>query len=149
MWLPPTGDLARNPGMYPDWESNQRPFASWPTLTPQSHTSQGTIFILTKAFKPHTFLALHSLINIFCFLFVLPSLCFFFLFSSLGLLFLIAFTYFVHQSESSHSTATLSVINPDVLTGFFELDQRLCRPRDGRGRTCRCLPAHTLLSACV
>ena len=20
---PPTGDLARNPGMYPDWESNQ------------------------------------------------------------------------------------------------------------------------------
>ena len=27
VWLPltrlPTGDLARNPGMYPDWESNQ------------------------------------------------------------------------------------------------------------------------------
>ena len=23
---PPTGDLARNPGMCPDWESNQRPF---------------------------------------------------------------------------------------------------------------------------
>ena len=22
----PTGDLARNPGMCPDWESNQRPF---------------------------------------------------------------------------------------------------------------------------
>ena len=26
--MPPTGDLACNPGMYPDWESNQRPFAS-------------------------------------------------------------------------------------------------------------------------
>ena len=23
---PPTGDLARNPGMCPDWELNQRPF---------------------------------------------------------------------------------------------------------------------------
>ena len=23
---PPTGDLACNPGMHPDWESNQRPF---------------------------------------------------------------------------------------------------------------------------
>ena len=26
--VPPTGDLARNPGMCPDWESNQRPFGS-------------------------------------------------------------------------------------------------------------------------
>ena len=25
---PPTGDLARNPGMCPDWESNQQPFGS-------------------------------------------------------------------------------------------------------------------------
>ena len=25
---PPTGDLAHNPGMCPDWESNQRPFGS-------------------------------------------------------------------------------------------------------------------------
>ena len=25
---PPTGDLACNPGMCPDWESNQRPFGS-------------------------------------------------------------------------------------------------------------------------
>ena len=33
VWLPltrlPTGDLARNPGMYPDWESNQWPFGSY------------------------------------------------------------------------------------------------------------------------
>ena len=30
VWLPlahsPTGDLSQNPGMCPDWESNQRPF---------------------------------------------------------------------------------------------------------------------------
>ena len=26
--VPPTEDLAHNPGMCPDWESNQRPFAS-------------------------------------------------------------------------------------------------------------------------
>ena len=25
---PPTGDLACNPGMCPDWESNHRPFGS-------------------------------------------------------------------------------------------------------------------------
>ena len=24
--VPPTGDLARNPGMCPDWESNLQPF---------------------------------------------------------------------------------------------------------------------------
>ena len=24
--VPPTGDLACNPGMWPDWEPNQRPF---------------------------------------------------------------------------------------------------------------------------
>ena len=26
--VPPSGDLAHNPGMCPDWESNQRPFDS-------------------------------------------------------------------------------------------------------------------------
>ena len=26
---PPTGDLARDPGMCPDWELNQQPFALW------------------------------------------------------------------------------------------------------------------------
>ena len=26
--MPPTGDLACNPGMFPDWESNQWPFGS-------------------------------------------------------------------------------------------------------------------------
>ena len=27
-WAPPTGDLAHNPGMCPEWESNQWPFGS-------------------------------------------------------------------------------------------------------------------------
>ena len=30
--VPPNGGLAHNPGMYPDWESNQQPFGS------QAHT---------------------------------------------------------------------------------------------------------------
>ena len=44
---PPTGDLACNPGMCPDWESNWWPFGSRPALNPLSHTSQGypTVFI--------------------------------------------------------------------------------------------------------
>ena len=40
---PPTGDLAHNPGMCPDWESNQQPFGA--ALIPLSHTSQGPNFI--------------------------------------------------------------------------------------------------------
>ena len=38
---PPKGDLAGNPGMGPDWESNQRPFGSQPALNSLSYTSQG------------------------------------------------------------------------------------------------------------
>ena len=38
--LPPTEDLACNPGMYPDWES-QQPLGSPPALNPLSYTSQG------------------------------------------------------------------------------------------------------------
>ena len=37
-------DLARNPGMCPDWESNWQPFGLQPTLNPLSHTSQGGNF---------------------------------------------------------------------------------------------------------
>ena len=37
----PTGDPACNPGMCPDWESNQWPFSSQPVLNPLSYTSQG------------------------------------------------------------------------------------------------------------
>ena len=33
----PTGDMAHNPGMCPDWELNQRPLVHRPTLNPLSH----------------------------------------------------------------------------------------------------------------
>ena len=36
----PTGYLACNPGMCPDWESNQRPFGSQPSFNPLSYTGQ-------------------------------------------------------------------------------------------------------------
>ena len=39
----PTGDLACNPGMCPDWESNRDPLVHRPELNPLSHTSQGTV----------------------------------------------------------------------------------------------------------
>ena len=44
--MPPTGDLAYNPGMCPDWELNLRPFGSQPMLNPLSYTSQGSLSIL-------------------------------------------------------------------------------------------------------
>ena len=40
-----TGDLARNPGMCPDWESNRRPFGLQTGLNPLSHTSHGKIML--------------------------------------------------------------------------------------------------------
>ena len=43
---PPTGDLACNPGMSPDWELNWRPFGSQPVLNPLSYISKGTIMFL-------------------------------------------------------------------------------------------------------
>ena len=46
---PPTGDLARNPGMCPDWESTSNPLVHRPALNPLSHTSQGNK--LKKKFK--------------------------------------------------------------------------------------------------
>ena len=42
----PTGDLACNPGMCPDWELNWQPFAS--QLNPLSYTSQGQNFFIMK-----------------------------------------------------------------------------------------------------
>ena len=37
---PPTGDLACNPGMCPDWELSWSPLIHRPVLNPLSHTSQ-------------------------------------------------------------------------------------------------------------
>ena len=49
VWLPLVhpliGDLACNPGMRPDWESNQRPFGYRWALSPLSHTSQGEVLV--------------------------------------------------------------------------------------------------------
>ena len=39
---PPTGDLAHNPGMCPDWELNLQPLVHRLVLNPLSHTSQGS-----------------------------------------------------------------------------------------------------------
>ena len=54
VWLPltwpPTGDLACNPGMCPDWESNQWPFGLQPELNPRSYTSQGEVHNLLSCF---------------------------------------------------------------------------------------------------
>ena len=44
---PTTGDLARKPGMCPDWESSWRPSGSQPVLNPLSYSSQGYNFIYT------------------------------------------------------------------------------------------------------
>ena len=41
--VPPTGDLACNPGMCRDWESNQTPLVLRLVLNPLSCTSQGSI----------------------------------------------------------------------------------------------------------
>ena len=43
--MPPTGDLAHNPGMCPDWKSNWRPFDSQAVLNALSYTSQGYSFL--------------------------------------------------------------------------------------------------------
>ena len=43
----PTGDLAGNPGMFLDWESNRRPPGLQPTLNPLSYTSRGEMEVLT------------------------------------------------------------------------------------------------------
>ena len=45
--VPLTGDLARKPGMCPDWESNRRPFGSQPMLSPLSYTSQSETYFLS------------------------------------------------------------------------------------------------------
>ena len=38
----PTGDLAHNPGMCPDWESNRQPSGLQVALNPLSHSSRGS-----------------------------------------------------------------------------------------------------------
>ena len=42
--VPPTEDLANNPGMFPDWESNWRPFGS-KTITQYTEPHQPGLLI--------------------------------------------------------------------------------------------------------
>ena len=44
--MPPTGDLAHNPGMWPDWELNQRPFGSQASIQSTEAHQPGLIFFL-------------------------------------------------------------------------------------------------------
>ena len=47
--VPPTGDLACNPGICPDWESNQQPFGSQAGAQSTEPHQPGTEFVLTVA----------------------------------------------------------------------------------------------------
>ena len=61
VWLPlehpPTGDVAPNPGMCPDWESNQRPFGS--QARTQSTEPHQQLSFLKKSSDP-TLLSNHN-----------------------------------------------------------------------------------------
>ena len=55
----PTGDLAHNPGMCPDWESNQQPLGLLqPALSPLSYTRQGKLLLFLVFFSYLCFLIL-------------------------------------------------------------------------------------------
>ena len=46
---PPTGDLACNPGMCPDWESNQQPFGSQASSQcTEPHQPRTNILLMSK-----------------------------------------------------------------------------------------------------
>ena len=47
----PTRDLACNPGMCPDWASNQWPFGSQPVLNSLTYTSLGKNHYLERTFS--------------------------------------------------------------------------------------------------
>ena len=50
--MPPNGDLAHNPGVCPDWESNQRPFGSQAgTQSSEPHQSGHEIKLLKMLCK--------------------------------------------------------------------------------------------------
>ena len=47
--LPPSRDLAHNPGMYPNWESNRQPFGSQAgTQSTETHPPGPTVFSLMQ-----------------------------------------------------------------------------------------------------
>ena len=50
---PPTGDLAQNTGMCPDWESNQRPFGSQACAQPTEPHQPGQVLHVLKILGAH------------------------------------------------------------------------------------------------
>ena len=71
VWLPlthpPNGDLACNPGMYPDWELNQQPFGSQASAQPTEPHQPGHIkdfVIKTRAlFVPTLYIIIYVIVN--------------------------------------------------------------------------------------
>ena len=49
--MPPTGDLAHNPGMCPDWQLNQRPFGTQADTQSTEPQQPGLKIILCVVFK--------------------------------------------------------------------------------------------------
>ena len=50
---PPTGGLVRNPGMCPDWESNQRPLVAQAGTQSTEQPSQGKLAIFKRTIQWH------------------------------------------------------------------------------------------------
>ena len=67
-WVTPTGGQACNPGMCPDWESNQQPFGSWvPQASTQSiepHHPGQNIFIVYIILHLEMAISITFLINV-------------------------------------------------------------------------------------
>ena len=58
--VPPTGDLACNPGMCPDWESNGEPLVLRLVPNPLSQTSQDQVFFFFLRFYLSSFLEIRK-----------------------------------------------------------------------------------------
>ena len=56
---PPTGDLAHNPGICPDWDSNQRPFGSQARVQ-STELHQPRLLILFKLIGKENFRHFHQ-----------------------------------------------------------------------------------------
>ena len=52
---PLTGDLVRNPGMCPDWESNRRPFGSQASTQSTEPHQPGQVFISINTYHYYSF----------------------------------------------------------------------------------------------
>ena len=65
---PPTGDLAHNPGMCPDWESNQQPFdsqASTQSTEPHQPGLTRVLYAMNAVTEQHLTSIKHSMQDIY------------------------------------------------------------------------------------